>query len=284
MTIIPLRSVLFLPSSNERAIEKATSLSSDAIIFDLEDAVSEEAKQSARKNACTAVQSGNYANKFLIIRTNGAQSLHFSDDLEAALSARPDAILLPKVDKASDLHSIIERLNGIALWAMIESSRGILNAAEIAGALSNIPNAALVIGPNDIARETTMRVLPDRSNLIPALTQCVFAARAAGIKVLDGVYNNFRDEAGFAVECLQGRDLGMDGKTLIHPNQIAPANDAFCPSAEEIASAKTIVDVFELPENRQANVVNIDGRMVERLHGEMAKATLDFARAIGKDV
>lgn len=286
MQIRPLRSVLFLPASNERAIEKAKNLDADGIIFDLEDAVAEEAKTLARNNAVNAVKSGNYGNRFLVIRTNGLDTQFADADIDAVIdaviAAKPDAILIPKVEYATEITNLLGRANGIAIWAMVESARGIINAVEIADALSTNPQNALVIGPNDIARDTRMRASPSRTNLLPALTNCVFAARAAGIQILDGVYNNFRDDDGFATECTQGRDLGMDGKTLIHPGQIAAANEAFSPSPEEISSAQEIVGVFDRPENQKANVVQINGKMVERLHAGMARQLLEFAKTIGK--
>lgn len=282
MQIRPLRSVLFLPASNERAIEKAKNLDADGIIFDLEDAVAKEAKSLARNNAVDAAKCGNYGNRFLVIRTNALDTQFAEADIDAVIAAKPDAILIPKVEYATEVTNLISRANGIAIWAMVESARGIINAVEIADALSTNPQNALVIGPNDIARDTRMRASSSRANLLPALTNCVFAARAAGIQILDGVYNNFRDEDGFATECTQGRDLGMDGKTLIHPGQIAAANEAFSPSPEEIASAQEIVGVFDRPENQMANVVQINGKMVERLHAGMARQLLEFAKSIGK--
>lgn len=282
MQIRPLRSVLFLPASNERAIEKSKNLDADGIIFDLEDAVAEEAKTQARKNAVDAAKSRNYGNRFLVIRTNGLDTRFAEADIDAVIAAKPDAILIPKVEYTTEVTNLISRANGIAIWAMVESARGIINAVEIADALSTNPQNALVIGPNDIARDTKMRASPSRTNLLPVLTNCVLAARAAGIHILDGVYNDFRDEDGFSSECHQGRDLGMDGKTLIHPGQIATANEAFSPSPEEITSAQEIVGVFDRPENQMANVVQINGKMVERLHTGMARQLLEFAKTIGK--
>jgi len=278
----PLRSLLFLPASNERVVEKAQTLDADGIIFDLEDSVAEEAKDRARTNAAAAVESKNYGTRFLVIRINGLNTPFAESDLSAAIMAKPDAILIPKVESAAALLPQFAHLNGIAIWAMIESARGIINVSTIADALTQNAQNALVIGPNDIARDTKMRHQTGRSNLLPALTNCVFAARAAGIRVLDGVYNNFKDNEGFSEECLQGSNLGMDGKTLIHPNQIAAANEAFSPTLEEIKSAKEIVDFFNRAENQNANVVQINGKMVERLHAEMAKEILDFARITGK--
>jgi len=286
--IRPRRSMLFMPGSNARALEKARSLPADGLILDLEDAVAPDAKLKARKQIADAVAAKGFGKREVIIRINGLDTPWWIDDVGMAAKAHPDGIMIPKVSRVADLKAISDRVadmgGGMAmkLWAMIESPRAVLHAAEIAAAGAEADNrlAGFVIGPNDIARESRMRMVKGRAPMLPLLSQCVLAARAAGIEILDGVYNDFSDAEGFARECEQGRDLGFDGKTLIHPNQIGPCNAAFTPPPEEVARARKIAALFDLPENAGKGAVQMDGQMIERMHMEMARRTIAIADAI----
>jgi len=275
MSIKPRRSVLYMPGSNARALEKAKTLAADAFIFDLEDAVAPEAKQTARQQVCDAVANGGYGKRELVIRINALDSAWGQDDLEAALKAKPDAILIPKVSTPADL-TPLEKI-GIPVWAMMETPLAMLNARDIAIA----PGLeAFVMGTNDLAKETGASLARDRHAMVPWLMTCVAAARAAGISIIDGVYNDFKNEDGLRAESLQGADFGMDGKTIIHPGQIAPCNEIFAPSAEEIEAARTIIEAFAQPENQGKGAINLNGRMVELLHCEMAQKTIAINDAI----
>jgi citrate lyase subunit beta / citryl-CoA lyase len=281
----PRRSVLYMPGSNARALEKAKTLPADALILDLEDAVAPDAKELARNQVCEAVTAGGFGPREVVIRINGFATPHGPADFAAALEANPDAILIPKVESAQDLQHA--RKNAptdckIALWAMIETPLAILSLKEIARAAASaeLPLTCFVMGTNDLIKATRAQARADRQPLLAALSLSVAAARAFGISVVDGVFNAIRDEAGFRGECAQGRALGMDGKTLIHPSQIAPCNEAFSPSAEEIAAAKKIVEAFALPENLGKGAISLDGRMVELLHAGIARETLAMAEAI----
>jgi citrate lyase subunit beta / citryl-CoA lyase len=288
----PRRSVLYVPGINARALEKAKSLPCDAVILDLEDAVAPEAKTAARAQVVAAVAAGAGAGGFgvreVIMRINGLDSPWWLDDLGAAAKARPHAILVPKVAKPADLLTVASRLIDIAadhdirVWAMIETLVGVINAPAIAATGHDVETrlAGFVMGTNDLARESRARQLPGRAPMLPWLANAVLAARAFGIDILDGVYNDISDAEGFRRECVQGRDMGFDGKTLIHPSQIAPCNAAFSPSEAEVAQARKIIAAFELPENHGKGVVQIDGTMVERLHADMARRTLAIAQAI----
>ena len=286
--IRPRRSMLFMPGSNARAIEKARTLPADGIILDLEDAVAPDAKAQARAQIGEAVAAHGFGKREVLIRINGLDSPWWIDDLGMVAKAHPDGIVIPKVSSVKDLVAISDRLgdiradHAIRVWAMIETPRGVLQAQEIAAQSrdSEMRLAGFIIGPNDIARETRMRVTPGRPTMLPLLSQCVLAARAWGIEILDGVYNNFSDADGFARECAQARDMGFDGKTLIHPSQIDACNAAFTPPDEEVAHAREILGVFERPENAHLGVVQINGQMVERLHAEIAKRTVAIADAI----
>ena len=278
----PRRSVLYMPGANARALEKARSLAADGLILDLEDAVAPEAKALARAQVCAAVAAGGYGHREVVIRVNGPDTEWGADDLAAAISAGPDAILLPKVSRPADLEGPAAAIAGagkaISLWAMMETPLAMLNAGKIAA--FGPPLAALVMGTNDLARETRARQTKDRLPMLAWLSTCIAAARAHGLDIIDGVYNDFRDEAGLAAECEQGRDLGMDGKTLIHPAQIGPCNAAFSPDDDEVARARAIITAFEKPENRDKGVITLDGRMVERLHRDMARQLVAVAEAI----
>ena len=277
-----------MPGSNTRAIEKARTLAVDAIILDLEDSIAPEGKAAARKQVSDAVTAGGFGPRELIVRINGLDTTWWLEDLDAAAKAKPDAVLIPKVSSPSQLEDVAERLvdisadHRIRIWAMMETPLAMLNAREIAAAARDVETrlAAFVMGTNDLAKETRAKITSGRVAMLPWLMSCVAAARAYGLDILDGVFNDLADAEGFARECAQGRDMGFDGKTLIHPNQIAACNAAFSPSEEEVAQARKIIAAFELPENRNKGVVQLDGRMVERLHADMARRTVAIAQAI----
>ena len=288
MSIRPRRSVLYMPGSNARAIEKARTLAADAVILDLEDSVAPDAKTAARHQVTDAVSAGGFGAREVIVRINGLDTQWWLDDLNAIGKAKPDAVLVPKVSSPNHLEDVAERLVDISadqkirVWAMMETPLAMLNARDIAAAASDVETrlAAFVMGTNDLAKETRAKIAPGRAAMLPWLMNCVAAARAFGLDILDGVYNDLADAEGFSRECAQGRDMGFDGKTLIHPNQISPCNAAFSPSAEDVAHAKKIIAAFELPENRDKGVVQLDGRMIERLHADMARRTVAIAQAI----
>ena len=291
MTAIrPRRSALYMPGSNARAIEKAKTLATDVVIFDLEDAVAPEAKGEARERVCAAVQAGGYGRRELVIRVNALDTPWGEADLAAAAAAAPDAILVPKVSSAEALVAVGRRLRHLGapertrVWAMVETPLAILQAEPIARAARDPETrlACLVMGTNDLAKDTRARLLPGRAAMLPWLMTALAAARTHGLDILDGVYNALSDAEGFRIECEQGRDCGFDGKTLIHPDQIAAANAIFAPSAEEVASARAIVAAFEQPENAGKGAISLNGRMVERLHAEMARRTLALAEAIAE--
>lgn len=288
MTIRPRRSVLYMPGSNARALEKAKTLAADGLILDLEDAVGPDAKETARRQVAEAVKAGGFGKREVFIRVNGIDTAWFSEDLEAAASAAPDAILVPKISTPQQLDLIWQHLHDlkadgrIRVWAMIETPLAIFNAVALA-AQAKLPGARLggfVMGTNDLAKETRARFVPGRAPMLGWLTTCVLAARTYGIDILDGVYNNLGDTDGFARECAEGRDLGFDGKTLIHPNQIESCNAVFSPSTDEVALARKIIAAFDQAENKGKGVVQVDGRMVELLHAEIARRTVAVADAI----
>ena len=288
MNVRPRRSVLYMPGSNARALEKAKTLPADALILDLEDAVAPDAKAAAREQVAAAVKAKGFGPREIVIRVNGLHTPWGMDDLKAAVAAAPDAILAPKVSSAEDLIHFGERLvdlhaaPGLSVWAMIETPLAILNVGEIAAEARDALAAlkVLVMGTNDLAKETRTRIVPGRAPMLPYLMPAILAARAYGLDIVDGVYNDIANAEGFMRECTEGRDLGFDGKTLIHPSQVEPCNKAFSPSAEEVEQAKKIVAAFELPENRDKGAISLDGRMVERLHAEIARRTLMLSEAI----
>jgi citrate lyase subunit beta / citryl-CoA lyase len=292
MDIRPRRSVLYMPGGNARALEKARALPADALILDLEDAVAPETKLEARERVADAVASGGYGAREVVIRVNAIETPWGTGDLEAAIAAGPDAILVPKVSRPGDIVSVAKILQAreaparIGLWAMMETPAAILNASEIAAAACDPSSRlrCLVLGTNDLLKETRARADGGRFAVTPWLSTCVLAARASGLDVLDGVYNDFKDEDGFRAECEQGRSLGMDGKTLIHPAQIATCNEIFSPSADEVEWSQSIIAAFERPENAAKGVITLDGRMVERLHLVMARRTVAIAETIRKRV
>jgi citrate lyase subunit beta/citryl-CoA lyase len=287
-TIRPRRSLLYMPGSNARAIEKARTLPADGIILDLEDSVAPDMKPDARQQAAAAVKAGGFGRREVFIRTNGFDTPWFSDDLSAAAQAAPDGIVVPKISAPNQLEQIGQRLLDMKadlktrVWAMIESPLAVFNVLSIAACARDSESrlAGFVMGTNDIAKDTRARIVPGRWPMIGWLMDCVAAARVHGIEILDGVYNNIDDAEGFARECEQARDMGFDGKTLIHPNQIGPCNAAFTPPPEEVAMARKMIAAFDLPENKDKGVVQIEGRMVERLHAEMARRTVMIAEAI----
>lgn len=289
MTAIrPRRSALYMPGSNARALEKAREIAADVLILDLEDAVAPDAKATAREQVCAAVKAGGYGRRELVTRVNGTATPWFEADLAAAVEARPDAILIPKVSDPETLVEIGNRLTtlgadlSIAVWAMIETPLAILDVERIARAARDPATrlTCFVMGTNDLAKETRARFVPGRAPMLPWLTSALLAARAHGIDILDGVHNEIRDEAGFQAECEQARDLGFDGKTLIHPAQVAPANAVFAPDEAELTRARAIIAAFDLPENAGRGAIQLDGRMVELLHAEMARRTVALAHAI----
>lgn len=286
--IRPRRSLLFMPGSNARALEKARTLPADGLILDLEDSVAPEAKATAREQVGQAIAAGGFGERELLVRINGLDTAWWIADLDMVAKACPHGIVVPKVSTVDDIAKISDRFadlgadHNIRVWLMIETALGVLNAAELAAQAQDAETrlAGFVIGPNDIARETRMRMLPGRAAMLPLFAHCILAARAYGLEILDGPYNDISDVAGFAKECAQGRDMGFDGKTLIHPGQIDAANAAYTPPPEEIARARKIMGLFDLPENANKGVVQLDGQMVERLHVEMAKRTIAIADAI----
>jgi citrate lyase subunit beta/citryl-CoA lyase len=287
-SIRPRRSVLYMPGSNARAIEKARTLGVDGIILDLEDAVAPEAKAAARDQVAAAVKAGGFGRREVVIRVNALDTPWGHDDLVAAALSGADAVLIPKVSDpdtiaAAELALATARApQAVRLWAMIETPIAILHAEAIARSARHETGrlACFVLGTNDIAKETRARFVPGRWPMLPWLTTVVAAARAHGLDVLDGVYNDLSDAEGFRAECEQGRDLGMDGKTLIHPNQVAVANEVFAPAEAEVAAARKIIAAFEQPENKGRGVISLDGRMVERMHADMAARTVALAEAI----
>jgi citrate lyase subunit beta/citryl-CoA lyase len=287
MSIRPRRSVLYVPGSNARAIEKAHSLAVDAVILDLEDSVAPEAKAEARARVAAAVGAG-FGSREVFVRINSIETPWHVDDLSAAVVAAPDAIVVPKISTVAQLERIGQRLLDTKaalktrIWAMIETPAAIFNVLALAGEAhdSETRLAGFVMGTNDLAKETRVRLVPGRVPMLSWLARCVLAAHANGIDILDGVYNDIGDAEGFAAECAQGRDMGFDGKTLIHPNQVEACNAAFSPSAEEVAQARNIIAAFDLPENAGKGAIALDGRMVERLHVDIARRTVAIADAI----
>lgn len=288
ISLRPRRSVLYMPGSNARALEKAKTIAADSLILDLEDAVAPDAKELARDQVAAAVKAGGFGRREIVIRVNGAGTPWGEADLAAAAMAGPDAILLPKVSSPGDIMVTAKALRDAGapdhtkLWAMMETPVAILNADSIVRTALDPQSrlAVLVMGTNDIAKETRARLTPGRQSMLAYLSICVAAARANGVDIVDGVYNDFSNEAGLRAECEQGRDLGMDGKTLIHPNQVAICNEVFAPSEAEVAFARKIIEVFDLPENTSRGALQIDGKMVERLHADMARRTVAIADAI----
>lgn len=279
----PYRSVLYIPGSKERALEKARSLPVDAIIFDLEDAVAIDEKSNARNTLANALKTGGYGARGQIVRINALDTEWGRADVAAIAPVGPQAVLLPKVNSAADIQALSDLLDAhpecakTQIWAMMETPLGILNALEIA---QGPRMGGFIIGTNDLAKDLNTRFRADRQPLLTSLQLCLLAARAAGIACVDGVYNAFKDDEGLAVECAQGRDMGMDGKTLIHPAQVALCNAAFSPSEAEIDLARRQISAFETAESEGLGVAVVDGKIVENLHVETARKTLAMADAI----
>lgn len=289
MTAIrPRRGILYMPASNARALDKARTLPADGIIIDLEDAVAPDAKDAARAQAVAAIQAGGYGAREVVLRVNGIGTPWAEADIAAAAQSGVHAVLIPKVQKAPDLHVARALLRGagapasLPLWAMMETPLAVLNAPDIAaaGPSQTHPLTVFVMGTNDLAKETRASLAGGRIGMVAYLSICVAAARAHGIEVLDGVWNAIGDEAGFRAECEQGRLLGMDGKTLVHPSQIGPCNAVFSPAPEEVEQARKLIAAFALPENAGKGVIMVEGRMAEIMHAEMARRTVGIAEAI----
>jgi citrate lyase beta subunit len=283
----PRRSALYMPGSKPRALEKARGLAADVLVLDLEDAVVPDEKAAARRPVAEAVSARPFGRREVVIRINGLETPWGADDLAMAAECRPDAILVPKVDAASDLGDLELRLRGpaggrdggaIPLWAMVETPRGVMRIREIARSSPGL--ACLVMGTNDLAAELRAEQTPDRGPLVTALQLCVLAARANGLAILDGVHNAFRDLEGLRAACRQGREMGFDGKTLIHPDQLAIANEVFGPSPEEIETAERHLAAFAEAEAAGQGVAVVDGRIVENLHAAAARRLLAQADAI----
>ena len=289
MTIRPRRSALYMPGSNARALEKARSLPADVLIFDLEDAVAPALKQTARAQVVAALREGGYGPREIVVRVNGASTDWGQDDLVALAGAGADAVLLPKVGAPGDIMRAAKDLRdagapeSLRIWAMMETPIAILNADSIVRTAADPGSrlSALVMGVNDLAKDTRGRLTKGRATMLPYLAICVAAARAYGVDILDGVFGDLTDESGLIAECEQGRDLGMDGKTLIHPGQVAVANAAFGPSEAEILWSAKVIAAFAEPGAQDAGVIALEGRMIERLHEQIARRTIAIADALG---
>ncbi len=278
----PLRSVLYMPSSNERALEKAKSIPCDGLILDLEDAVAPDAKPAARDAACAAVRSGEYGRRTVTIRVNGIGTAWHDEDIAAASQAGPAAIVVPKVNSGDEVRRLVAAMEAAGapehtkLWAMVETPIAVLDVLAIAQGSPRL--GAFVIGTNDLVKELYAAHVPGRAPILPSLHQILLAGRAAGIAVIDGVYNDVKDTEGFLAECEQGRQMGFDGKTLIHPGQVEGANTAFAPSPAAVEEARGLIQAWE--DGKGAGVVTYDGKMVENLHVESAQRTLSIHEAI----
>ena len=275
----PRRSALYLPASNAKALAKARELPCDVVILDLEDAVAPDAKAGARQQAVEAVAAGGFGTRELIVRVNALSSEWGADDLAALRGTHADAVLVPKLDRASDVAAYADALGGnTPLWAMIETAAAMFRLEEIATAPRM---AAFVMGTNDLAKELGSKPGPGREPFLGMLAMSIAAARIGGLAILDGVFNDIDDLDAFERQCAQAVEYGFDGKTLIHPRQIDPCNRAFTPGDEEIAWARRIEEVFKQPENADKGAIRLDGRMIERLHLEQARKALAIAAAVG---
>lgn len=277
ITARPWRSALYIPGSKERALEKAAGLNVDAILFDLEDAVAPDEKANARSTLVSALSRIDYGARARIVRVNTLSTPWGREDLAAFEGAPIDGILIPKVNSAADVQAVADLIPNVDLWAMMETPLGMLNAAEIA---AHPRLKGMVMGTNDLQKDLGARFRADRLPMMAGLGLCLLAARAHGVIILDGVYNAFKDVEGFAAECEQGRDMGFDGKTVIHPDQLSTANQAFAPSEAEIALAKRQIEAFESAAAKGQGVAVLDGKIVENLHIVTAQATLAKAAAI----
>ncbi len=283
-TVRPRRSVLYMPGANTRALEKARTLPADALIFDLEDAVAPDAKEAARTNVVLAAESKAYGKREIVIRCNGLGTPWGEADIAAIATSGADAILVPKVESAAAVTHVVSLLDSagapgsMAVWAMMETPKGILRAEEIAGSHPRL--AAFIMGTNDLVKDMRARHTPMRLPMVTALGLGMLAARAHGLTILDGVYNDIQDVEGFKAVCRQSVEMGFDGKTLIHPTQVEPCNEIFAPSAAELEMAGKIVVAFKTAQAEGKGVVTVDGRMIENLHVEQAERALALAAAI----
>ncbi len=284
MTLRPRRSVLYMPASNQKAIDKARTLPCDAVILDLEDAVAPDAKDMARAQAVAAVKAGGFGRREVIIRVNGLETPWGEADLAAAASAGPDAVLVPKINDGGDVARYNHRLDHAPahtrLWAMIETGRVLFHLEDAAAAAQTSRMTAWVMGTNDLVKETGARLTTRREALWAPLSLSVAAARAYGLAILDGVFNGLEDAEGFEAQCLQGLEFGFDGKTLIHPNQVEIANRVFAPTQAEVDFARAVIAAFSLPENADKGAIRVEGKMAERLHLFQAEKMVAVAEAI----
>ena len=280
----PRRSVLYMPGSNARALEKGRNVSADALILDLEDAVAPDAKETARDQVVQAVKSGGYGHREIAVRVNALDSAWGQADVEAAATCGADALLLPKVESAAMVQDLEARMDAagaprdMAIWTMIETPKGVLNAREIAASSERL--AVFVMGTSDLVKDLHAEHTKDRQPVLTALSWCVLAARAHGRAIVDGVYLDLNDTAGLEAQCRQGRELGMDGKTLIHPKTVEAANRVFAPSEEQIAHARRIIDAHAEAQRRGEGLAVLDGQLIENLHVENARRVLTLAEAI----
>lgn len=285
-TLRPRRSALYLPGNNARALEKGQTLPADVLIFDLEDAVGPDAKDDSRARVCEAISSGNYGPREVVVRVNGLGTDWHDADLAAVAGAPADGVLVPKVETGEQVRALAGVLDALGapqamrLWVMMETPRAFLRAEEVASASERV--AGLVVGTNDLVNELHGLHVPGRAPALTALSLAVLGARAAGKIVLDGVFNDISDEGGFRAEARQGREMGFDGKTLIHPSQIAPANELFGPSRDELAGARKIVSAYEQAQAAGNSVITVDGRMIESLHVRDAQRILALAELIAE--
>ena len=283
-SVRPRRSVLYMPGANTRALEKARTLPADALIFDLEDAVAPDAKEAARANVVAAAQSRGYGKREIAIRCNGLATPWGAADITAIAKSGADAVVVPKVESAAEVASVIGLLDAagapesMAVWAMMETPKGILRAEEVAGAHPRL--TLFIMGTNDLVKDMRARHTPMRLPMVTALGLGMLAARAHGLTILDGVYNDIQDAEGFRAVCQQGLEMGFDGKTLIHPTQVEPCNEVFAPSAAELEMAAKIVTAFKAAQAEGKGVVTVDGRMIENLHVDQAERALALATAI----
>jgi citrate lyase subunit beta/citryl-CoA lyase len=284
MQLRPRRSILYMPGANARALDKARSLAADGLILDMEDAVSPDSKEVARQQIVDNVSQGGYGSRELIIRVNGLSTQWGKDDVAAVANIGAGAILFPKIESPEEIHAAVEALDqagapaDLPIWIMAETPRGILNIHSIAGASPRL--TAIVMGTSDLAKEMRLRHTPDRIGFITALSLCVMAARANGLDILDGVYLDLNNEEGFRAACEQGRDMGFDGKTLIHPKQLPVTNEVFAPSEKEIANAREIIAAWEQAKAEGKGVAVVNGKLVENLHVEEARRALAVEEAI----
>lgn len=285
-TLRPRRSALYLPGNNARALEKGRALPADVLIFDLEDAVGPDAKADSRTRVCNAISSGSYRPREIVVRVNGLGTDWHEDDVAAVAGSAAHGVLVPKVENGEQVQALAATLDALGapdslrLWVMIETPRSFLRAEEIASASERL--AALVVGTNDLVNDLHALHVAGRAPVVPALSLAVLGARAAGKTILDGVFNDITDEAGFRAEAQQGREMGFDGKTLIHPSQIAPANDLFGPSQKELADARKVVSAYERAQAAGNSVITVDGRMIESLHVRNAQRILALADLISE--